>query len=220
MLGFFGAVAMGVSACSAGHDVPQSPPSAYAVTASESAHVDPQDEGSYPGPDYVPSGVRTGPIGDRELVDSERFTENIPTERFTEANVAEGASMPECFAEWLETHVLWVEEGSRLSEARMAQYCPADEVVVECSDPSALAANAGHVPAGWPQNWTEGEPLPDPECHPDFIEMRAWDLFDEFHLCCEGLETSTVIRHPGMSEQEIYDRHWEASRARAEWEPW
>lgn len=93
-----------------------------------------------------------------------------------------------------------------------------EEVTVVCTDSEAQAANEGHDPAGWPQDWNEGEPLPDPECHPDFIEVLSWDRYDEFSACWEGPETSTLVRTADMTEQDVYHSVWEQSQARADWE--
>lgn len=90
---------------------------------------------------------------------------------------------------------------------------------VECTDEAALAANAGHEPAGWPAERQSGEPLPNPLCHPDFIEMLAWDHYDEFMACCEGLQNGTTMMPPGADDQRVFGALWEASQERADWSP-
>ncbi|MBO0596604.1 hypothetical protein I2485_06905 [Nesterenkonia sp. E16_7] len=92
-----------------------------------------------------------------------------------------------------------------------------EEVTVECSDPEALAANEGHAPAGWPQGWDETGPMPDPECHPDFIEVRNWEYLEEFEG--EGIETSTLTRSASATDDSVNAQLWEQSLARAEWSP-
>lgn len=105
-----------------------------------------------------------------------------------------------------------------LTQADLDSLDPDNELIVECSDPAALAANEGHEPAGWPAGVASGDPLPDPECHPDFIEVHEWDRFDEFHACFEGPETSTAIRTSDMSDAEANRILWDQSQARANWE--
>lgn len=92
-------------------------------------------------------------------------------------------------------------------------------VWAECTDEAALAANAGHQPAGWPAGHKEGDPLPSPECHPDFIEMLAWEHYDEFMACCEGPPNGTTMLSPDASEQRVYEALWNVSQERADWSP-
>ncbi|WP_300342692.1 hypothetical protein [Nesterenkonia sp.] len=120
----------------------------------------------------------------------------------------------------LDIDTVYVSEGPPpLTQEQVEALDPANEYVVECTDPAALEAHAGREPAGWPQDWEPGDPLPDPECHPDFIEVHTWDRFEEFHECREGIETSTIVRTPEMTDQAAYRAAWEQSRARATWEP-
>lgn len=105
-----------------------------------------------------------------------------------------------------------------LTQAEVDSMDPANELVVECSDPEALAAHEGNDPAGWPQDWDGEGAMPNPECHPDFIEVHKWDKFEEFHACWEGIETSTAVRDASMTDADTYRILWDQSRARADWE--
>lgn len=81
--------------------------------------------------------------------------------------------MPDCVAEG---NAIWVPPDASYGEDHLASFCPENEVLTECTDEDALAANAGHQPAGWPAEWEEGEPLPDPECHPvEGHNSEPWD---------------------------------------------
>lgn len=92
------------------------------------------------------------------------------------------------------------------------------ELWVECDDPEAPAANRGHEPAGWPQEWDGEGAMPEPECHPDYIEVLAWEQFDAFTRCWEGPETSAFSDIDQFAtEAERREGLWEQSRARAEW---
>lgn len=93
-----------------------------------------------------------------------------------------------------------------------------EEITVTCDDPDARVSQEDHDPAGMPQDWEEGTPLPDPECHPDFIEVREWDRLDEFQPCWEGEETSTLVMSPGMTDEDVHEQLWHQSSLRAEWE--
>ncbi|NDK32433.1 hypothetical protein [Nesterenkonia haasae] len=137
------------------------------------------------------------------------------TEPLSEDHLAAGVEMPDCVAE---RNDIWVHPDTVYDDDALALFCPENEVLIQCTDQAALEENAGHHPAGWPADWEEGEPLPDPECHPDFIEIYQWDQFGEFHACWEGLETSSLVRVPSLSDQDVYDSEWERSQLRAEWE--
>lgn len=95
-----------------------------------------------------------------------------------------------------------------LTEEDIVPLAPENELTVECTDQEALAENASHEPAGWPQDWDGEGAMPDPECHPDFIEVHRWDRFDEFHACWEGTETSTAVRTPDMTDAEAHRILW------------
>lgn len=96
---------------------------------------------------------------------------------------------------------------------------------IMCSDGEALRANEGHEPAGWPTSVAEGEDLPDPECHPDFIELPTWEHYHStcMHPQAHGtLGTDEDLERSGqdpMSEQERWEREWEASEIRSWWTP-
>lgn len=111
------------------------------------------------------------------------------------------------------------EDAGQLSEEDLAELDPADEIVIECTDPEMLDELEDHDPAGWPQEWEDGDPLPDPECHPDYIEIEAWEHREEFSAHREGIETSTPVRSPDMTDQDMYEILWEASEARDSWRP-
>lgn len=91
------------------------------------------------------------------------------------------------------------------------------ELHAVCTDEAALAANADHEPAGWPAGHQPGEPLPNPECHPDFIEVHEWELFDVFHACCEGAQTSTAVTDRNATDQSEFKVLWGQSQSRANW---
>lgn len=92
---------------------------------------------------------------------------------------------------------------------------------LECSDDAALAEKAEHndgaQPIGWPQEWDGTGAMPDPLCHPDYLEIGEWEDFDAHFACWEGIETSTLVG-AGLSQEEIDEFLWEQSQARAEWE--
>lgn len=96
---------------------------------------------------------------------------------------------------------------------------------IMCSDGEALRANEGHEPAGWPTSVAEGEYLSDPECHPDFIELPTWEHYHSacMHPRAHGtLGTDEDLERSGqdpMSEQERWEREWEASEIRSWWTP-
>lgn len=93
-----------------------------------------------------------------------------------------------------------------------------------CTDETALAANADHEPAGWPAGHQEGEPLPDPECHPDFIELANWEHYyaDCMHPLAHGHAPGSDSREPGenpRADQRRWAFEWEASELRSWWTP-
>ncbi|MBE1524110.1 hypothetical protein [Nesterenkonia lutea] len=91
-----------------------------------------------------------------------------------------------------------------------------------CDDAEALAEKAEHndgaQPLGWPQEWDGSGTMPDPLCHPDYLEIREWENLDAHSACWEGTETSTLARG-GQSREEIAEFLWQQSQARADWEP-
>lgn len=91
------------------------------------------------------------------------------------------------------------------------------EDVVECTDPDAIAANRTGDPAGWPRDWNRGDELPDPKCHPDFIELNSWENLEKFSACWDGFETGALGLPADASEQEKYEIEWEASKDRKDW---
>lgn len=93
------------------------------------------------------------------------------------------------------------------------------ELHAVCTDEAALAANAGHEPAGWPAEREPGDPLPNPECHPDFIEVHEWEHYDTFYACCEGPQTSIAVTDRNATEQSEFKRLWGQSQSRANWSP-
>lgn len=92
------------------------------------------------------------------------------------------------------------------------------EIWVECDDPEALAENEGHEPAGWPQDWDGEGAMPEPECHPDYIEMLEWDQFESFHVCWEGEQTSLPYSVEQFeTEADLREALWGMSQSRADW---
>lgn len=93
---------------------------------------------------------------------------------------------------------------------------------LHCEDDEALAAKAAHnggvQPAGWPQDWDGNGAMPDPLCHPDYLQIDEWEHLESHSACWEGIETSTLVRH-GQSQQEVDESLWQQSQARADWEP-
>lgn len=93
---------------------------------------------------------------------------------------------------------------------------------LHCQDDAALAQKAEHndggQPAGWPEDWDDSEPMPDPLCHPDYLEIGEWNHLEAHSACWEGTETSTLVRD-GQSQDEINKFLWGQSQARADWEP-
>lgn len=92
------------------------------------------------------------------------------------------------------------------------------EIWVECDNPEALAANEGHEPAGWPQDWDGEGAMPEPECHADYIEMLKWDQFESFMACWEGEQTSLPYSvEQFATEAELREALWSMSKSRADW---
>lgn len=91
-----------------------------------------------------------------------------------------------------------------------------------CQDEEALAEKAayndGDQPVGWPQDWDGTGAMPDPYCHPDYLEIGEWEHLEAFVSRWEGIETSTIV-DTGQSQDEINELLWEQSQARAEWTP-
>lgn len=184
------------------------------VSACTSAEAD-ADAGDAAAVDVESTPEAVEEADEDELTEGRPEVEDYESVPFSEEHLAEGVEMTDCVAA---RDDIYVSPDAQLTESDLAAMCPENEVRTECTDPEALAANEGHEPAGWPQDWEEGEPLPDPECHPDFIEIYAWDQFDTFFACWEGPETGSMVRTPGMSDQDVYDAEWDSSQLRAEWE--
>lgn len=93
---------------------------------------------------------------------------------------------------------------------------------LRCEDDDALAEKASHnngnQPAGWPRDWDGTGAMPDPYCHPDYLEIGEWEHLEAFTAVWEGPETST-LGDTGQSQAEIDRGLWEQSRARAAWTP-
>lgn len=92
-------------------------------------------------------------------------------------------------------------------------YCDDDEALAEKSE-----HNNGEQPVGWPQEWDGTGAMPDPLCHPDYLEIGEWEYLEAHTACWEGIETSTIVG-TGQSADQINARLWEQSQARADWEP-
>lgn len=93
---------------------------------------------------------------------------------------------------------------------------------LHCEDDEALAQKADHngesQPEGWPQDWDGSGAMPDPYCHPDYLEIGEWEHLETHSACWEGTETST-LGDQGQPQEEIDTALWEQSQARADWEP-
>lgn len=108
------------------------------------------------------------------------------------------------------------------------QYLPGEDGAgtevhhLHCEDPDALAEkeahNNGSQPVGWPQEWDGTGAMPDPYCHPDYLEIGEWEHLQTHTACWEGIETSTLA-DGGQPQDEINDFLWEQSQARADWQP-
>lgn len=59
--------------------------------------------------------------------------------------------------------------------------------------------------------------MPDPLCHPDYLEISEWEDLEAHTACWEGIETSTLGRG-GQSQAEIDTALWQQSQARADWQ--
>lgn len=93
---------------------------------------------------------------------------------------------------------------------------------LHCEDEDALAEKAAHngesQPVGWPQDWDGTGSMPDPYCHPDYLEVGEWEHLEAFASVWEGEQTSTLV-DSGQPQAEIDQFLWEQSQARAEWTP-
>ncbi|WP_120005196.1 hypothetical protein [Nesterenkonia muleiensis] len=94
---------------------------------------------------------------------------------------------------------------------------------LECTNSAALADkdqhNAGRdQPVGWPQEWDGSGAMPDPLCHPDYLEIGEWEHLEAHSACWEGDETATLWR-TFQTDDEVNTFLWEQSQARADWEP-
>lgn len=108
------------------------------------------------------------------------------------------------------------------------QYIDGEEVAgvevlhLHCEDSAMLEAKEEHngesQPEGWPQEWGGDGAMPDPYCHPDYLEIGEWEHLEAHSACWEGTETSTLGDH-GQPQDEIDQFLWEQSQARADWEP-
>lgn len=91
---------------------------------------------------------------------------------------------------------------------------------LDCRDDDALAVKAEHndgaQPVGWPQEWDGSSAMPDPLCHPDYLEIEEWEDLEAHTACWEGIETSTLVRG-GQSQEEVDRDLWRQSQARADW---
>lgn len=92
---------------------------------------------------------------------------------------------------------------------------------LRCDD-EALAAkteqNGIYQPSGWPRDWDGTGEMPDPYCHPDYLEVGEWIHLEAFSAAWEGRETSTLA-DIGQSQESINQGLWDQSRARALWTP-
>ncbi|GEM_PF-4350127 len=121
-------------------------------------------------------------------------------------------------------------------QAENASSCFADSSEAEAVNPAQQADTEecsgeeysvpeGYEPAGWPQGWEEGDPLPDPDCHPDFIALEAWEHHDA--QCMDPIAHGTLATDEELEEmgedpmapEERLEAEWEASEIRAWWSP-
>lgn len=94
---------------------------------------------------------------------------------------------------------------------------------LECTDTAALADKAQHnagrdQPVGWPQEWDGTGVMPDPLCHPDYLEIGEWVHYEQFSAAWEGDETASLWR-TFQTDDEVNAYLWEQSQARADWTP-
>lgn len=92
---------------------------------------------------------------------------------------------------------------------------------LQCEDEEALAEkeahNNGQQPAGWPQDWDGEGAMPDPLCHPDYLEIQEWEHMESHMACWEGEETSMGFADETVSQAEGFEILWSQSQARADW---
>lgn len=115
-----------------------------------------------------------------------------------------------------------------IGEEIEVRYLPGEEGAamevhhLHCEDQEALDAKAEHndggQPTGWPQEWDGVGAMPDPYCHPDYLEIGEWEHLEAHAACWEGIETST-LGDEGQPQDEINKFLWEQSQARADWQP-
>ncbi|WP_120005197.1 hypothetical protein [Nesterenkonia muleiensis] len=117
-----------------------------------------------------------------------------------------------------------VEPESSLDTVEVSEDSGAEVVVehLQCDDPEALEAKAEHnadrdQPVGWPLEERQAGKLPDPLCHPDYLEIGEWVHFEEHYACCEGIETSNIVHDGTRSQDSINEGLWEQSMARFQW---
>ncbi|WP_147107653.1 hypothetical protein [Nesterenkonia populi] len=92
---------------------------------------------------------------------------------------------------------------------------------LECADSAALADKSENnadrdQPVGWPQEWDGTGAMPDPYCHPDYLEIGEWEHLEAHSACWEGDETSTLWR-TFQTDDEVNAYLWKQSQARADW---
>ena len=93
---------------------------------------------------------------------------------------------------------------------------------LECKADEALETKGEHnadrdQPIGWPMEGRQAGKLPDPLCHPDYLEIGEWIHIEEFRACCEGIETSNIVDDGTRSQESINEGLWEQSMARFQW---
>lgn len=106
-------------------------------------------------------------------------------------------------------------------------YVPPEEDIgseilhLQCEDEEALAEkeahNNGRQPVGWPQDWDGEGAMPDPLCHPDYLEIQEWEHVESHVACWEGRETSMGYADESVSQAEGFEILWDQSQARADW---
>lgn len=208
-----------VASCSA--EVSASPEGAQEVDASEGSQADdidvaepasvPLSEEHLPEGDELPDCLEDG--HDYHVEQGSVLSEEEIVDQFCPAEPAEDRvfrpSQQIFGGEDVEIRYLDGEEGAGVEVHHL-----------HCEDEDALAEKAQHngesQPVGWPQDWDGEGAMPDPYCHPDYLEIGEWEDLEAFASRWEGTETSTLADH-GQSQDEINRFLWEQSQARANW---
>lgn len=212
-------VALLVASCSA--EVSASPEEAQEVDAGEGSYADDIDV-------VEPASV---PLSEEHLAEGGELPDCL--EDGHKYHVEQGSVLSEeeivdvfCPAEPAEDRVFRPSQQIFIGDEVEFRYLDGEEGAgvevhhLHCEDEDALAEKAQHngesQPAGWPQDWDGEGAMPDPYCHPDYLEIGEWEDLEAFTSSWEGVETST-LSDQGQSQDEINRFLWEQSQARANW---